>query len=249
MPRARRVLGLVFSLPLPALAGMLGLVSGERTAQAEEPKLEYADGPTACREFDAKNERELAEWSKSQPALPYEYPRDDNILGAPWGPLTSGLGSTADLLLASALPHVGAQLRAETPAAVVSWPWQIPFGPAYTCSRHRGSFTVRNFRLHRLILEPGLIASQRGVGVFVRPGYRFIYHPSDWVVGAGGGLGSTIEISGNREPLRPSLGPEAVMQFGRCCDASYFTLAVRYDRFFGGTTRNILWGSLGFTFF
>lgn len=225
------------------------LVGGERTAKAEELKLEYADGPTACREFSAKNERELAEWSKTQPAIPYQYPREDNVLGAPWGPFTSGVASTFELLVASAVPHVGAQLRSETPAAVISWPWQVPIGPAYTCSRNRGSFTVRGFRSHRVLLEPGLIASQRGVGFFTRPGYRFIYHPSDWVVGAGGGLGSTVEVAGNREPFRASLSPEAVLQFGRCCEAGYFTLAVRYDRFFAGETRNILWGSLGFTFF
>jgi hypothetical protein len=45
------------------------------------------------------------------------------------------------------------------------------------------------------------------------------------VVGVGGGLGSTVEIAGNREPFRPSLSPEALMQFGHCCDAGYFTLA------------------------
>jgi hypothetical protein len=243
------VLRLASGLPLVVLFGLLGQAAGERTARAEEPKLDYADGPTACQAFDAKNERELAEWSKAQPAIPYQYPRDDNVLGAPWGPLTTGIGSTIDLMLASAIPHIGAQLRSETPAAVISWPWQIPFGPAFTCSRRQGTFTVRGFRSHRILLEPGVVASQRGIGVFARPGYRFIYHPSDWVVGAGGGLGSTIEISGNREPLRPSLSPEAVMQFGHCCEASYFTLAMRYDRFFGGETKNILWGSLGYTFF
>jgi hypothetical protein len=99
------------------------------------------------------------------------------------------------------------------------------------------------------MLEPGIIAGSRGAGFFTRPGYRFIYHPSDWVVGAGGGLGSTIEIAGNREPLRPSLSPEAVIQFGHCCDASYFTMALRYDRFFAGDTRNVVWASLGYTFF
>lgn len=246
MPRTHGVIGFACALPLTAF---VGLATGERAAHAEELKLDYADGPAGCRAFDAKNERELAEWSKTQPAVRYEYPRDDTVLGAPWGKLTSGIGSTLDLLAASAIPHVGAQLRSETPAAVVSWPWQIPIGPAFTCSRQRGSFTVRPFRSHRLMFEPGLIASQRGAGVFARPGYRFLYHPSDWVVGAGGGIGSTVEIAGNREPFRPSLSPEAVIQFGHCCDAGYFTLAIRYDRFFGGETKNILWGSLGFTFF
>lgn len=240
MPRTRRLFGLA--------ALSMSMVATPGSAKAED-KIDYADGPTACRAFHERNERELAEWSKTQPSVPYEYPRDKNVLGAPWGPLTEGLADTYDLFLASLIPHIGAQLRTETPAVVVSWPWQIPFGPAYTCSRHRGQFTVRDFRFHRLIVEPGLVAGQRGAGVFTRGGYRFLYHPSDWVVGAGAGLGSTLELSGNREPVRASLGPEAVMQFGHCCDASYFTFAVRYDRFFAGEARNVLWGSLGFTFF
>jgi hypothetical protein len=232
-----------------ALAFAFTLALFERAATADDPKYDYADGPTACRAFDAKNERDLAEWTKAQPPVPYQYPRDDNVLGAPWGPLTSGIGETPELLLSSLIPHFGAQLRSDSPALVVSWPWSLPIGPAYTCSRKQGTFTVRSYRGHRIMLEPGIIASQRGAGVFTRPGYRFLYHPSDWVVGAGGGLGSTIEIAGNREPLRPSLSPEAVLQFGHCCDSSYFTFAIRFDRFFGGDNLNILWGSLGYTFF
>lgn len=241
MPRTRSVLVVV------AIAAAAFVDT--RTAHAEEPKTDYADGPTACAEFDAKNERELAEWSKSQPATPYAYPREDYVLNAPWGKLLSSIGSQTELLLASIIPHAGAQLRKDEPAAVVSWPWSIPFFGATTCSRKRGSFTVNKFRSHRFLLEPGVSSSNRGVGVFVRPGYRFLYHPSDWVVGAGGGLGSTIELSGNREPLRPSLSPEAVLQFGHCCESSYFTLAFRYDHYFGGGITEIFWGSLGYTFF
>jgi hypothetical protein len=227
---------------------MLSL-AGEREACAEEPKTDYADGPTACHAFHAKNERELAEWSKSQPAVPYQYPREDNVLGAPWGGLTSALGSTSELLLASIIPHFGAQLRIDTPAALISWPWSLPIGPAYTCARRQGTFRVYDFRAHRLMLEPGIVSSQRGTGVLVRPGYRFLYHPSDWVVGAGGGIGSTIETVGKSEPFRASIGPEIVMQFGHCCDSSYFTLAFRFDRYFAGTSKNIIGGSLGYTFF
>jgi len=239
VPRTPRVLVLA--------ALLVSVVAAPGSAAAEE-KIDYADGPTACRAFHERNERELAEWSKTQPATPYVYRRDDNVLGAPWGPVTGGLGASYDLVLASLIPHVGAQLRTETPAVVVSWPWQIPFGPAYTCSRQRGGFTVRDFRYHRFILEPGFVAGNRGSGFFTRVGYRFIYHPSDWVVGAGGGLGSTMELS-KGEPGRASLGPEAVMQFGHCCDSAYFTFAVRYDRFFAGNQLDVLWGSLGFTFF
>ena len=237
------------------MLGLLGLLSlallaGEQSASAEEPKTEYADGPKACEAFSAKNERELAAWTKSQPAVPYEYPRDDNVLGAPWGPITGGLGASWDLVLASIVPHFGAQLRVQTPAAVVAWPWSVPLGPAFTCSRKQGTFTVRSFRSNRLLLEPGIVSSNRGTGVYVRPGYRFLYHPSEWVVGVGAGLGSTIDLSGNKEPAgRPSVSPEALLQFGHCCEASYFTLSLRYDHYFAGESTNIVGGTLGYTFF
>lgn len=223
--------------------------AAERAASAEEPKVETADGVTACRDFDAKNERELAKWQKEQPATPYVYPREDTVLGAPWGPFLKSIGSTPDLVLATIIPHVGAQYRAENPAVVVAWPWSLPFGPAYTCSRRQGSFNVSAFRSHRALLEPGVVSSQRGTGVYVRPGYRFIYHPSEWVVGAGGGLGSTVDIAGNREPFRFSISPEAVLQFGHCCDAGYFILSLRYDHYFKGTATEIFGGTLGFTYF
>ena len=232
------------------LLALLALTAGEQSAAAEDPKYDYADGMKACADFDAKNERELAAWAKTQPAIPYQYPRDDNVLGAPWGPITSGFGSAPELLLASIIPHFGAQLRGQNPAAVVAWPWSIPIGPAFTCSRKQGTFTVREFRSNRLLLEPGLVSSNRGTGVYVRPGYRFLYHPSEWVVGIGAGVGSTIELAGNREPSgRPSVSSEVVIQFGHCCDSSYFTFAVRYDRYFAGTTLNGIGGTLGYTFF
>jgi len=218
-------------------------------AHAEEPPLEYADGVKACREFHEKNERELASWKKTQPATPYEYPHDDEVLGAPWGKFLKSIGEQWELVLATIIPHFGAQLRADTPAALITWPLQIPLGPAYTCSRKQGLFTVRDHRAHRAMLEPGIVSSNRGVGVFVRPGYRFIYQPSDWVVGAGGGLGTTIEVAGNREPFRASLGPELVIRFGHCCDPGYFTLAFRYDHYFAGEVKDIIAGSLGFVYF
>ena len=106
MPRARRVLGL-----LTLAAAALSVPAVPASARADE-RIDYADGPTACRAFHAKNDKELADWSKTQPAIAYHYPQDETILGAPWGPLTDGIGSTSDLLLASIVPHVGSQLRA-----------------------------------------------------------------------------------------------------------------------------------------
>lgn len=47
----------------------------------------------------------------------------------------------------------------------------------------------------------------------------------------------------------PDFSPELVVQFGHCCEPSYFTLAFRYDHFFAGDATNLLGGSLGYTFF
>ena len=93
------------------------------SARAEEPPpYDYGDGPAACRALHERNERELAEWSKQQPATKYEYPREDTVLGAPWGAFLKSIGTNADLVLATVLPHIGAQLRSDAPAALISWP-------------------------------------------------------------------------------------------------------------------------------
>jgi hypothetical protein len=226
------------------------LALGASDVRAQPRKdVDTADGPKACREFAARNERELEEWQKQQPPVPYEYPRDETLLHAPWPGLLSPIGSRAALILATILPHAGAQLRGDTPAAVVSWPWSLPLGPVFTCSRKQGTFTVDEHRAHRAVLEPGFVSSTRGVGLFVRPGYRFLHHPSEWVVGVGGGLGTTVEVAGNREPFRPSISPEALLRFGNCCEPSYFTLAFRYDHFFAGEVTDTLTATLGYVYF
>ncbi len=225
------------------------LVVETTTAEAEAPKVDYADGIDNCREFDAKNERELADWSSKQAPVPYKYERDDYFVNAPWGHFLHEAGKQYGLVLATVIPHVGAQVRLDEPAAVVSWPWTFPLFPATACSRTRGTFVVDKYRSHRLMLEPGIVSSNRGTGFFTRPGYRFLYHPTDWVVGVGGGLGTTIELSGQREPFRASLGPEAVVQFGHCCEPSYFTFAIRFDHYFAGNVKDVFGGSLGYTFF
>ena len=226
------------------------LLATARDATADEPKVEYADGPNACRALHLKNARELAAWEKQQPPIPYLYAQEPLVLGSPWGNFTDAVGSSLELLAATIIPHFGAQLRGETPAAVVSWPWSLPLGEAFTCSRKEGTFTIRDFRAHRVMLEPGLFSSTRGTGFFVRPGYRFLYHPSEWVVGAGAGIGTTVDVAGAHEPsARPSVSPEALVQFGHCCESSYFTLAFRYDHYFAGAVTNVFGGSLGYTFF
>ena len=220
------------------------------TALADDgPDQDAADGSDECRAFNQKNEQELAAYEESQPPVPYRYPRESEVLNAPWGNFFTNVGHGGELVLATLVPHVGAQFRADGPAAHVAWPWSFVFGPMYACSRKKGTFVVHGHRAHRAMLEPAIVSSKVGVGFSVRPGYRFIWHPTSWVVGPGLGLGSTIDIVGNREPFRYSISTEAVAHFGHCCASSYFTFAVRYDHYFKGNNVDILGLSLGYTFF
>lgn len=239
------------TVPFVSLALFVLLpLAGETTAHAAEPQDETADGAGECREFREKNERELERWEKAQPPVPYRYPREKLFLGAPWAAFFGNLNRSGELILATLVPHLGAQFRGDAPAAYVSWPWTIlAFGPPYSCTRKKETFVVHGHRAHRLLLEPAIVSSNRGVGFTVRPGYRFIWHPTSWVVGPGIGLGSTVEIKGNREPFRASVGPELLAHFGTCCRPSYFTFALRYDHFFTGTNRSIIGANLGYTFF
>lgn len=229
---------------------MCGEAAEAHAEESAASTLETADGSSACVDFREKNERELAVWEKAQPPTPYKYPRESEFLNAPWGNFVRDLGHGGELILATILPHVGAQFRGDAPAALISWPWSIfVIGPYYACSRKKDTFVVHGHRVHRFLIEPSIVSSKLGVGVSVRPGYRFIWHPTSWVVGPGLGVGSTIDIGGNREPFRYSISGEAVAHFGQCCSSSYFTFAARYDHYFKGTNLNIIGGSLGYVFF
>jgi hypothetical protein len=106
---------------------------------------------------------------------------------------------------------------------------------------------VKQHRGVRLLVEPGFVVGEKSVAVFVRPGARFLYHPSSWFVGIGGGLGSMFELTG-REPARASLSPELLIRLGGCCEPGYVTLAFRREIFFAGKTQ--LWfANVGFTYF
>jgi len=244
-------------LPLSLLSSVLsfGLIAGaapEARAQEEElpSDVETADGPTACRELRDRNAEELWEYEAAQPPEPYRYPRQKTFLNAPWGNFFRDVGYGGELVLATIIPHVGAQFRGDSPAVHVAWPWSVlVFGPYYACSRKKGTFVVHGHRVHRILVEPAVVSSRLGVGFSVRTGYRFVWHPTSWVVGPGLGVGSTVEIAGNREPFRYSVSPEIVLHFGRCCAPSYFTFALRYDHYFKGTNLDIVGGSLGYTFF
>jgi hypothetical protein len=218
-------------------------------AHAAEPQQDTADGSDHCRAFLDKNELERKAWEAKQPAQPFQLKPPETVLDAPWSAFFTWFGGNLDLIAATFIPHLGAQLRGPTPATTLSWPWSFPLGPYYACSRKTGTYGFVGHKSHRLMLEPAIVLGDLGIGFTARPGYRFLYHPTDWVVGVGGGLGSTIEIAGNHEPLRPSVGPEVVLQFGHCCERSYFNLAIRYDYYSAGREQHILGASLGYVYF
>jgi hypothetical protein len=208
------------------------------------------DGAAACAEFEERNIKEMHLWEKSQPPVPYTYPQTRLFLGAPWAQFFGNLGRAGELIMATLFPHVGAQYRGDAPAAYVGWPWTILiFGPNYACTRKYNTFVVHGHKAHRIVLEPAIVSSSLGVGFSTRPGYRFIWHPSTWVVGPGAGIGSTLEIAGYHQPFRYSVSPEVIAHFGNCCASSYFTLTARYDHYFKGLNQDIIGATLGYTFF
>lgn len=234
-----------------ALASLLALTASARGASAaDEPELESADSIKECNELADRNETELRKWEKEQPAVPYEHRREKLVLGAPWGRFFEGIGDGSKVVLATVLPHMGMQLREPGPQIMLAWPWSVvPFGPRVGCTRERGKFEVRHFRNHRLMVEPAVLLGDRRPDFFVRPGYRFVFHPTDWVAGVGGGIGTTADVVMKGEPMRMSVSPEVVVQFGHCCEPGFVTVAVRYDHYFAGNFRDTFSVSAGYTFF
>ena len=139
-------------------------------------------------------------------------------------------------------------LRGSTPS-LASFPWSLPLGPALSCSRERGTLEVAQHWPLRAVLEPGLLFSDDNVTFFTRPGLRFLHHPSDWLVGVGGGVGAFFEFNAPTEPgARIALSPELLFQLGACCQPGYVTLAFRREFFFAGNSQ--LWfATVGFTYF
>jgi hypothetical protein len=148
--------------------------------------------------------------------------------------LFSWVGANPDLVAATLVPALGTQVRNNalgnrTIAFTAAWPWTFPIGPVNACSRKVGTFNLSTLKPHRLMLEPGVISTAGQFGAYLRGGYRFLYHPTDWVVGPGLGFGGTAEWVKDFGPIRPMLSPEAVLHFGHCCEPGYFALTVRAD--------------------
>ncbi|HEX7663631.1 MAG TPA: hypothetical protein VF407_03930, partial [Polyangiaceae bacterium] len=220
--------------------------SPDGKVEGADDTLDTYEGVGACSAFEEKNLHDMHVWEKTQPAVPYTYPEKKTVLGASWAPLAHLDGDTGQLLIATFVPHLDALLRGANPAIGFSWPWQFPIGPAAFCTRQKGTYDLRKYKPFRLLIEPGIYA-EKAVGFWVRPGARFLWHPTSWYFGAGLGAGSTIEIAG-AEPVRASLSPEAIVTFGRCCNPGYFTLAARHDFFFAGKTQTTV-VSFGYTYF
>jgi hypothetical protein len=227
----------------------LAFVAGD--ALAADPPLETADGRKGCDELEQKNDRELKTFVATQAPVPYKFQTPDNVLGSPWGGFFKWFGGNLDLIAATLIPSFGAQFRVKTgtPLTAISWPWSFPIGPWYACSRRQGSFVVNGHKIHRLMLEPGFVvgSNELGAGGYARVGYRFLWHPTDWVVGPGIGVGSTGEV-GVKEPIRASVSPELLARFGHCCEPSYFILFTRGEFFFAGTNKVVFQVGLGYTF-
>ncbi len=236
----------------------LSLLLGIRTARADEETLAVS-GFHACEQLDAKNQRELAMWATAQPSKAYVHPARETILDAPWIELGRAFVRSAGILLATVVPHVGVGFRTSQPELVIAWPLSVSIGPALSCSRKSGSFDIDRSRPNRFLLEPALWVADAGTTFSVRPGYRFLYHPTDVLFGFFGfglGLGGAIELArpravapANSAP-RASLSPEIAIQLGSCCAPGYVMLTSRFDVFFDGPSTPFAFSTtMGFTYF
>lgn len=240
--------GVLLALLPSSLAFSAESDAKEKEREKEEVVGDFVDGSDNCKELEASTERARGAWEKAQAPVAYREPVPDTILGAPWGPLLKWIGDSKPLIAATLIPSIGAQLRAGTPGTVVTWPLSFPIMKAMSCSRVNG-FIVHKHKAPRIMLEPGFTTSINGPATFFRPGFRFVYQRAAWVVGVGAGVGSVLEIAGNKEKFRGSLSPELVLRFGRCCEPGYFTLVFRKEWFFTGTVRDTYTTSLGYSFF
>ncbi len=218
------------------------------SSAADEVSGDFVDSSEACDELEASTERARAAWEKAQAPVAYREPVTDTLLGAPWGGLFKWMGESKALLAATFIPSVGAQIRSGVPGIVLAFPWSFPIAKAMACSRVNG-FLVHKHKAARFMLEPGITSSTGGPATYVRPGFRFLYQRAAWVVGFGLGVGSVIEIAGNKEPMRLSASPEVALRFGRCCEPGYFTLIFRKEWFFAGHVRDTYTTTLGYSFF
>ena len=126
----------------------------------------------------------------------------------------------------------------------LSWPWSLPLGRPEESSPY-GHCAEAYHNRHRLVLEPGIVLNA-SEAIFVRAGYRYIWHRAGARVGFGAGIGSTGELRGPDTP-RASVSPELLVHYGRCCVSGYLLLSLRYD-YFPGAGPGAAAASIGFTY-
>ena len=229
---------------------VIALLAAARGARAEDD-LQVVEGYRECKQMNEAADRDTQAWRKTQPPQLYPDPRPNTVFGAPgFADVLTGFGNVPlELWLATFIPHLGAVMRGGEPAFSISLPWQFPLGPTLTCSKRAGGFQVMNHKPVRLVLEPGIHAGDRLFTAWTRLGARYIHQSAGWVVGLGGGAGSTIQFVGKNEALRASIAPEAVIRFGRCCEHGNFTVAIRFDHYFERQHPDQLLINLGYTYF
>lgn len=139
----------------------------------------------------------------------------------------------------------------ETGWAQLSWPIDFAFAPVTgrkTLPRRCSDDVVLESKGSRILLEPmariGSVDDALTARFHLRAGYRFLYRASESKVGAGAGLGSTVDFAGGVEA---SISPEIAVSFGECCSPGYLTASLRYDHYFA-STRNVGSLQLGWTF-
>jgi hypothetical protein len=240
------------------LVAVAALAAPARADDAAKPEgVDGATGFAACRDFDARNASELLAWTGAQPPQPWRYRARETILDAPWWPILEGFAKSAEPLLASVVPHLGAGYRS-SPEFVLAWPLSVSLGPALSCTRKRGSFDVDRSRPVRILLEPQIRAGKLGippaqpreaVTFALRPGVRVLHQPHDWWVGLGVGVGIPVDLVSPLGYPRAGISPEAVLRLGSCCGAGYVTIALRVDVMFAGPDAASTSLTAGYTYF
>ncbi len=230
-------------------SALLSFFANDAHAEDVDPEAgDFADGTTDVKSLETRNKRELASWVASRPPEPYVYPERDLTLGAAWGPLFDAFDKGSGALVASTLiPHFGVTILGGTPQATLAWPWSFPLGPKLSATRDYRKFDVYVYRPFRLIFEPILVVGDE-IRFALRPGIRFLHHPSTWPVGIGAGVGANLTLAA-KGGSAIAVSPEAVVQIGRCCRPSYITLAIRPDIFVTGETSFVFSTHVGFTYF
>lgn len=154
-------------------------------------------------------------------------------------------------VLSAAVPHPGVRVeRGGDAAGVLSWQltYGLPVPPVRAAVLRLGCGNeIRDeFRSHRVVLEPGIVWS-RHPELYVRPGYRFLWHVGASAFGVGAGIGSTVALTGD-DSTRASVAPELLLEYGRCCAPGYGLLTVRWDRYLSGATRDTLLVAFGLAY-